>query len=381
MSVESFRIHVPESVVQDLRDRIGRTRWPDSIDDSGWDYGTDISTLRTLVDYWQNTFDWRKEESRINSFPQFRMRVEDLRIHFVHLRSKNPDASPLIITHGWPGSFLEQLKIAPLLQDHFHVVIPSLPGYGFSDASRAPGMNPRRIAGLWVKLMRALGYERFITQGGDWGATVSTWIGLDSPQSLLGIHLNYIPGSYKPHLPMDEPLTSREKEFLLSKEEWIQTEGAYGQIQGTKPQTLAYAMNDSPAGLAAWILEKSRSWSHAHDVLEHFTFEELLANIMLYWATGTFGSSIRLYYEARKSPLHFHAGQRVNVPSSIARFAKEEPMPPREWVERGYNVRRWTEYSTGSHFAALEAPQLLAKDIIESAGEFREMKTASPAGS
>ena len=373
MPIERFETRVSDVVLQDLKERIARTRWTDSIRDSGWSYGTDIDVLRDLADYWQNKFDWRKTESWLNSFPQFRMNVEGVRIHFIHLRSNNPAAVPLIITHGWPGSFLEQLRIVPLLQDSFHIVIPSLPGYGFSDASRVPGMNPKKIAALWVQLMRALGYTRFISQGGDWGATVSTWLGLDAADSLIGIHLNYIPGSYQPDLKEQEALTDREKEFLRSKEEWMQKEGAYAQIQGTKPQTLAYAMNDSPVGLAAWILEKSHGWSHCEgNVLEHFTYEELLSNIMLYWVTESFGSSCRLYYEARKAPLQFQPGQRVSTPTAIARFAKEEPMPPREWVERGYNVCRWTEYRTGSHFATLEVPELLANDIIDSAAKFAD---------
>ena len=371
MLIEPFEIHVPDIVLNDLQERIARTRWTDSIRDSAWSYGTDIDVLRDLMNYWQNKFDWRKTENWMNSFPQFRLTVEGIRIHFVHLRSANPAAVPLIITHGWPGSFLEQLKVAPLLQDNFHIVIPSMPGYGFSDASRIPGMNPKKIAALWVQLMSALGYTQFISQGGDWGATVSTWLGLDAPESLIGIHLNYIPGSYRPNLKEDKPLTDREKEFLRSKEEWMQTEGGYAQIQGTKPQTLAYAMNDSPVGLAAWILEKSHAWSLCEgNVLDHFTYEELLSNIMLYWVTESFGSSCRLYYEARRMPVHFAPEQRVIPPTAIACFAKEELMPPREWVERGYNVCRWTEYPTGSHFAPLEMPEVFAKDIIESAKMF-----------
>jgi pimeloyl-ACP methyl ester carboxylesterase len=374
MMIEPFEIHIPDSVLDDLHKRIARTRWPKSVPNSGWEYGTDVTTLQTLVDFWQNNFDWRKEERKINQFPQFRVMVDDLRIHVIHIRSKNPEVLPLIITHGWPGSFLEHLKIAPKLQDSFHIVIPSLPGYGFSDGSEIGGLNPRRIAALWVKLMHTLGYERFITQGGDWGATVSTWIGLDAPESLIGIHLNYIPGSYKPHLKAGEELTDREKEFLRFQEEWLEKEGAYGHVQATKPQTLAYAMHDSPVGMAAWILEKSHGWSYCEQsVLEHFGYEELLNNIMIYWVTETFESSTRLYYEARKSPLHFRPEQRVNVPSAIARFAKEEPMPPREWVERGYKVCRWTEYSTGSHYAPLEVPDLLATDIIDSAAEFTRL--------
>jgi pimeloyl-ACP methyl ester carboxylesterase len=370
MQIEPFRIQIPDSVLTDLHDRIARTRWPITMADWGWEYGTDINTLRTLVDYWQKKFDWRNEEKKINQFPQFRVMVDDLRIHCVHIRSKNPEALPLIITHGWPGSFVELLKLVPFLQDNFHIVIPSLPGYGFSDGAEVAGLNPKRIAALWVKLMRALGYEKFITQGGDWGASVSTWIGLDEPGSLIGIHLNYIPGSYKPYITNQE-LSDGEKEFVRFAEEWFEKDGAYGHVQATKPQTLAYAMHDSPVGMAAWILEKSHGWSFCQrSVLEHFSYEELLNNIMIYWVTETFGSSTRLYYEARKSPLHFRPEQRVNVPSAIARFAKEEPMPPREWVERGYNVRRWTEYSTGSHYAHLEMPDVLAKDIIESVREF-----------
>jgi pimeloyl-ACP methyl ester carboxylesterase len=369
--VEPFKIDIPDLVLKDLNERIARTMWPRGVSDSGWEYGTDLNTLKNLADYWQHNFNWREEEKKLNQFPQFRVNVDGLRIHVVHIKSKNPEAMPLIITHGWPGSFVEMLKLVPFLRDSFDIVIPSLPGYGFSDGAEVARLNPRRIAALWVKLMRSLGYLQFITQGGDWGASVSTWIGLDAPESLIGIHLNYIPGSYKPHIT-DEILSEREKQFVRFQEEWFEKEGAYGHVQGTKPQTLAYAMHDSPVGMAAWILEKSQGWSYCErNVLEHFGYEDLLNNIMIYWVTETFGSSIRLYYEARKSPLHFLPAQRVNVPCAIARFAKEEPMPPREWVERGYNVYRWTEFSTGSHYAHLEVPELLTKDIIESAKHFK----------
>ena len=367
MSPEPFTVRVPEDALIDLQHRLARTRWPDSIRNSGWEYGTDNDTLRRLVVYWQEKFDWRKEEAHLNSFAQFTTKIQNLRVHYVHLRNKNRDAMPVILTHGWPGTFLELLKVGQILHEKFHVVIPSLPGYAFSEASKEPGMNPKKIASMWLELMHGLGYSRFVAQGGDWGATVSTWLALDAPESVYGIHLNYIPGSYQPHIREQEILTANEKEFLRSKEEWLESSGAYGHIQGTKPQTLAFAIHDSPVGLAAWILEKAHGWSYCEtDVLKHFSEDELLANITLYWLTESFHSSIRLYYEGKKSPLKFQSGWRVNVPTSVVRFAKEEPMPPREWVERGYNVCRWTEYPLGSHFAPMEVPELLAQDIIES---------------
>ena len=367
MEAQPFRINVADSVLQDLRERIARTRWPDTIADSGWSYGTDIGTLQQLVRYWQQDFDWRKEEDRINTFPQYLLTIEGLQVHFVHIRSANPHAVPIILNHGWPGSFLELLKVASLLRNSFHVVIPSLPGYGFSEGSRKPGLNPRKIARMWAQLMHTLGYNKFVSHGGDWGATISTWLALDAPDSVIGIHLNYIPGSYLPNKEEGERLSLEEEEFFRSREEWEETEGGYAHLHKTKPQTIAYALNDSPVGLAAWILEKSHGWSHCEgDVLKYFTYEELLSNIMLYWTTGSIGSSMRLYYEARNSPLQLAPGQRIHVPTAVARFAKEEPMPPRRWVERGYNLCRWTEYPAGSHFASVEFPDLLARDIIDS---------------
>lgn len=373
MAFQPFHIQIADTVLADLRERLERTRWTDCIENSRWDYGTDIDSLRRLVEYWKNEFDWRKEEARINTFPQFLWTIDDLRIHFIHLRSNDPESVPLILNHGWPGSFVEHLKLARVLQDHFHIVIPSLPGYGFSTRPQKPGMNTRKIAQIWLKLMQALGYDRFISQGGDWGASVSTWLALDAPESTIGIHLNYIPGSYQPFLNEGEHLTDAEKEFLKNKEEWLQEKGGYAHLQATRPQTLAYAMNDSPVGLAAWILEKVHGWSYCKaDVFEHFALEDVLSNIMIYWVTETFGSSTRLYYESRKSGFQLQPGQRVNVPTAVARFANEEPMPPREWVARAYNLVRWTEYPAGSHYAPLEVPELLGKDVRDSATLFAD---------
>ena len=368
MKIEPFRIDYPQSALDDLQQRLSRTRWPQTVSGDDWQYGASSEYLQELVKYWAKGFDWRKQEERLNRFPHYRMEIDGLRIHFIHQQSANEKAIPLIITHGWPGSFVEMLDILPLLQKDFHVVVPSLPGYGFSDAARVEGMHPRKIASLWVSLMTALGYHRFIAQGGDWGATVSTWLGIDYPQNVAGIHLNYIPGSYRPFIEDDSSLSEAEKEFIRQQNEWMQEEGAYNHLQATRPLTVAYALNDSPAGLAAWIVEKIRSWSDCKgDVESRFSKDAILTNIQIYWLTGTIYSSMRLYAEAKKMAVKLVAGQRIDRPCAIARLPLEAPMPPREWVERGYNVQRWTPFPSGAHFAAWEEPQLLAKDLHESA--------------
>jgi pimeloyl-ACP methyl ester carboxylesterase len=381
--VESFEVHVPDEAIDDLRARLRRTRWTDAVAGSGWERGTDREVLRELVRYWEEGFDWRAQEAAINRVPQFRAVVDGVGIHFVRVPGRGPSCLPLVLTHGWPGSFLEMAKvIAPLSdpaghggedRDAFDVIVPSLPGYGFSDVPAAPGMSAARIADLWLGLMDALGYPRFALQGGDWGASVSTWLALRRPDRVAGLHLNYVPGSYRPHVDeAAEPLTSAEREFLIAKEHWGREEGAYGHIQATRPQTLAFALHDSPVGLAAWILEKFRSWSDCGgDVLARFTRDELLANVSLYWFTGTIHSSMRLYYESAKTPLALAPGERVRVPTAVARFALEAPMPPREWVARGYDVVRWTELPRGAHFAAMEEPAAFVDDVRAS---FRERR-------
>jgi pimeloyl-ACP methyl ester carboxylesterase len=375
MDIQPFTIHVPEAELADLQTRLGHTRWPDEIAGADWEYGTSLAYLQDLVRYWQTQFDWRAQERAINAFAHFRATVGGLGIHFIHQRGNGPAPLPLIITHGWPGSFVEMLKILPLLsdparyggdaRDAFNVVIPSLPGYGFSDRPSERGMNPFRTADLWVELMAGLGYQRFGAQGGDWGSSVASCLGFAHADTLVGIHLNYIPGSYAPYLgPGARELSDTEQAFLQERERWVQTEGGYGQIQRTKPQTLAYGLNDSPAGLAAWIVEKFRAWSDCDGEVERrFTKDELLTNIAIYWFTQTIGSSTRLYYEGRQRPLRFAQGERIHVPCGVARLPKEVPMPPREWVERSYNLQRWTELPRGGHFAAMEEPELLAQDI------------------
>jgi pimeloyl-ACP methyl ester carboxylesterase len=377
MGAQPYRVHVEEEVLADLDRRLADTRWPDEINESGWDYGFPLDYLKDLVSYWRTNFDWRQWEEHLNAFLNFRTDIGGLGIHYLHVRGRGPNPLPLLLTHGWPGSVLEFLKILPLLTDPgahggdpadaFDVIAPSLPGYGFSDRPSGRGVTSYRIAELWRQLMTELGYERFGAQGGDWGASVATWLGLTAPERVVAIHLNYIPGSYTPYLGAGaRELSQVERAFIEERDRWRDSEGAYGHIQRTKPQTVAVGLNDSPAGLAAWIVEKFRTWSDCGGEVERrFSKDELLANVTLYWVTQTIGSSIRLYLESGQTPVRFGPEERVRVPCGIARFPVEIPMPPREFVERHYNVVRWTEMPSGGHFAAAEEPKLLADDIRE----------------
>lgn len=364
MAVEPFVVSFSQSALDDLHDRLSRTRWPDQIPGSEWEYGFDRGFLQDLCEYWRTRFDWRAQLENIARVPHYRFDSGGIGIHFIHVRSQHPAATPLLLTHGWPGSFLEMLPIIPLLSDSFHVVVPSLPGYGFSDRPLRPGMNAFSIAELWVQLMAELGYSEFGAQGGDLGAGVATALGLRHPEPLLGIHLNFIPGSYRPFLEPGAVLTADETEFLNSVARWSERNGGYAHVQRTRPQTAAYGLNDSPAALAAWILEKFRDWSDCDgDLYRRFTRDDLLTNVTLYWMTETIGSSFRLYFENSRVPFQLAAGERVRVPCAIARFPKEISAPPRSWVDRGYNVQHWSDLPRGGHFAAQEEPELLAQDI------------------
>jgi len=367
--IERFKVNIPEPAIQDLKSRLEQTRWPDEILNSDWNYGAKLSYMKELTAYWLNEFDWRKTEDEINSFPNYIAELDGTKIHFIHIRSNKKNPVPLIITHGWPGSFLEMMKLIPFLTSHpeisFDIIIPSIPGFGLSQKINEPGCNLWFIADLWSKLIKELGYEKVIAQGGDFGAAISTALALKHPENLLGLHLNYIPGSYFPFLPSGETLSEEENLSLKSTDEWYKAEGAYSHQQRTKPLTLAYGLNDSPAGLCAWITEKFFGWSDCHgDIESIFTKDELLSNISLYWFTQTIHSSVRLYNENSKVPLVFNENDFVNTPVAIARFHREEPFPPRRFIERGYNIRQWTDFPTGGHFAAMEQPALLAQDIL-----------------
>ena len=376
MNVEPFQIRVPDSVLADLRDRLARTRYPDELPGTGWTYGTELAYLKDLVAHWRDRYDWRKHEAALNAFSQFRAKVGDLGIHFIHVKGKGPKPFPLVVTHGWPGSVAEFTKIiGPLTDpaahggdaaDAFDVVCPSMPGYGFSDHARTSGMDAEKIAALWADLMRGLGYRRFGAQGGDWGSMVSTYLGANHADVVAGIHLNMVIAfPPDPANPLDG-LTQDEVVEMMPAQHFLQEETGYQRIQGTKPQTLGYGLNDSPAGLAAWIVEKFRTWSDCDgDVEKRFTKDELLTNIMLYWVPETATSSARLYYEMMHAGKFPPQGFHVKVPTGCAIFPKELIRPPRKWVDRLYDVARWTRFPSGGHFAAMEEPAALVGDVRE----------------
>jgi pimeloyl-ACP methyl ester carboxylesterase len=368
--ITEFKCQISQSVVDDLKFRISQTRWTDEIKGSGWQYGANLSYIKELADYWLDKFDWRKVENKINQYPNYLAEIDGIKIHFLHIKGKGKISVPLIITHGWPGSFMEMSKlIGPLTTNpefSFDLIIPSIPGFGFSQKIDVPGCNLWFISDLWRKLIKKLGYKKVLAQGGDFGAAISTALALRHPENILGLHLNYIPGSYFPFLSQEEALTEEEIQFQKSAENWYATEGAYSHQQRTKPITLGYALNDSPVGLCAWIVEKFYGWSDCKGNIESvFTKDELLANVSLYWFTETIHSSIRLYNENSRVPLHFLRNDFIHIPVGIARFHKEEPFPPRKFIERGYNIQHWADIPTGGHFAAMEQPVLLANDIIQ----------------
>jgi pimeloyl-ACP methyl ester carboxylesterase len=373
--VDPFSIRVEEQVLSDLRARIRNTRWPGQVPGTGWDQGTDLDYLSEVLAYWAGEFDWRARERELNAFGHFRAELDGVRIHFVHERARRGPGIPLILSHGWPSSFAELLPLVPLLtepESHgidgpaFDVVIPSLPGYGFSERPARTGVTTRYTAGLWHSLMRGLGYERYGAQGGDFGAGVATFMALDDPQPMLGLHLSNL--EIPPYTgPGSRPLSEAERAYLEENQRWSDVERGYSAIQSTKPQTLGYALNDSPAGLAAWILEKWRSWSDSRgDPDEHLSRDFLLTVVTLYWATGTITTSLRDYYDNRWFAHELGPEDFVGVPTAIAVFANEfvpEGAPPREWAERLYDVRRWTPMPGGGHFAPAEEPERLARDI------------------
>ncbi len=373
--ITPFSIAVPEATLNDLHQRLRLTRWPDEVDANPWHYGPPLEYMRGIADYWLDRYDWRAQEARLNGFAQYTTDIDGHSIHFLYQRGVGPNPMPIVLTHGWPGSFVEMLHILPMLtdpvayggraEDAFTVVVPSIPGHGFSGRPTRPGMNYSVVADLWAKLMTKLGHDRFGAQGGDWGSWVSAALALQHPQRITGLHLNYLSTRFRPGVSeTDPPITAEEQHYLDRVARWAEAEGAYIAIQATKPQTLGYALTDSPIGLAAWMLEKFRAWSDCADVPEDaIALDDLITDVMIYWVTDTATSAARFYSGSRERPFHLDPGQRVRPPCGVVTLPRELPMPPRSWAERAFNIVHWTQLPRGGHFAALEQPALLADDI------------------
>ena len=381
--MEPFAIPFSQSAVDDLRKRLQGTRWPDQVPGTGWEYGTHLMYLKELCSFWEREFDWERQVSSLNSFQHYKTQIDDCLVHFVHERGKGPKPTPIIISHGWPSSFAEMLKIIPMLtdpvrfggrpEDSFDVVVPSLPGFGYSSPRKHGHMRAHE---LWAKLMtQVLGYPSFIAQGTDVGAGVTSLLGYFFPDCVRGIHISSVDLLWPDPLPAESELTENEKNYMTSFKKWEREENGYGHIQGTRPQTLAYGLNDSPAGLAAWIVEKFRAWSDCGGNIEsRFTEDELLTTIMIYWTPQTINSSMRHYYHytnnvnlPKRKP-----GGRIEVPTGVAMFPGEKDLlVPREFAERSYNILHWTDLPRGGHFAAIEEPELLVEDIRAFARKLR----------
>lgn len=373
MTIERFQIRVPDEVLDDLKYRLKHVRWPEPLGPTGWEQGTDLSYLQSLVTYWQEEYDWREQEAKLNRFSQFRSNVDGIDVHFIHERGKGPSPLPIILTHGWPDSYLRYQKIIPLLtdparyggdpEDSFDVIVPSLPGFGFSSCPDYRGINNFRVSEVWAKLMtEALGYRKFAAAGGDIGSGVTRYLASNHPELLFGIHLTDI-GIIKSLLNLNDQaeLSGEELQYKRSAQEWISREGGYMTLQSTKPQTLAYGLSDSPVGLASWIIEKFRAWSDCKgDLRNSFSEDELLTNIMIYWITNTIGSTAHMYYENTHS---LPALGRIEVPTGIAILPADVLTPPKDWAMRNLNITRWTSLPRGGHFTAMEEPELLAEDI------------------
>jgi pimeloyl-ACP methyl ester carboxylesterase len=373
-TIEEFRIDIPQAELDDLRDRLARTRWPDQLPGVGWDYGIALDDVRELASYWRSGYDWRVHERQLNSFPQFTTVIDGQRVHFLHVRSAVPGALPVIMTHGWPGSVVDFMEIiGPLTDpgahdgdpgDAFDLVVPSIPGFGFSGPTGSPGWNVPRVARAWDELMRRLGYQRYGAQGGDWGSGISRELGVLFPEHLIGVHLNtlspYFSGDLDELEPQDRARVERLRRFR-------RTGSGYGAIQATRPQTVGYGLTDSPAGQLAWIAEKFGEWTDGG--LGAVDRDQMLTNITVYWLTGTAGSSARLYYEAARSLSR--APVPSTVPTGVAVFPAEIAPPVRRLAEQSNHIVHWSEFDRGGHFAAMEEPGVLIEDVREFFRRFR----------
>ncbi|TCO40589.1 pimeloyl-ACP methyl ester carboxylesterase [Kribbella antiqua] len=379
MTIEPFRLEIPEADLTDLWARLDLVRWPDELPGVGWAYGVSLAYLQELVHYWRTEYDWRKAEARLNEWPQHTTTIDGAGVHFAHLRSPEPEAMPLILTHGWPGSIVEFTDVAgPLTDprayggdpaDAFHLVLPSIPGFPLSGPTREPGWEFMRTARAWGVLMERLGYDRYGVQGGDWGAAISRELGRIQPERVIGVHLNLIPGAGATSEPTPEelePLTPAERERTWAswrrQQGWLKEKQGYADLQSTKPQTLAYALTDSPVGQLAWIAEKFHDWSDPSSDLDR---DHLLTNVMLYWFTRTAGSAGRIYYERAHAPYWGQPPEPSTTPTALLDLAHDNFIPLRHRVAHTDNIVRWTSHPNGGHFAALEQPEVLVTDVRE----------------
>jgi pimeloyl-ACP methyl ester carboxylesterase len=351
--IKPFRIDIPQADLDDLTDRLSRTRWPNEVAGAGWDYGFPLARLKELAEYWRTGYDWRAHEAKLNELPHFTTEIDGQTIHFVHVRSPKPDALALILTHGWPGSFLEFLDVVEPLSRDFHLVIPSIPGYGFSGPTHERGWDATRIARAWAELMRRLGYERYGAQGGDFGAGISLALGAVAPEQVLGVHINYLPT--RPDPDADVELSESDEARLVKVRQLMANRPPYQALQALTPQTICYALTDSPVGQLVWIAERFAQWT---DPRSQISDDRMLTNISLYWFTATAASSARLHHDAPR-------GHTVpcQVPVGVAVFAHDITQSVRPLAERLYDIRHWSEFERGGHFAAMEVPDLLAEDI------------------
>jgi pimeloyl-ACP methyl ester carboxylesterase len=353
-AMDPYRIAIPQAQLDDLHERLDRTRWPEELPGVGSRYGAPLADVKTLADHWRHGYDWRRHEAELNELPQFTTTIDGQNVHFIHVRSRDDDALPLILTHGWPGSVVEFLDVIGPLSESFHLIIPSIPGFGLSGPTTEAGWNNGRIARAWAELMDRLGYERYGAQGGDVGAMIAPDLARLAPDRVVGVHVNAASVGFIPLGPVDEDgLTDAERARLEKIRHFTTEEWGYNQLQSTRPQTLSYALTDSPAGQLAWIAEKFAAWA-----AEPIDRDRLLTNVMLYWLTGTAGSSARLYYEnAHAWSMPTNSG----VPTGVAVFAQDVSI--RRWADEANTIVHWSEFDRGGHFAALEAPDLLAGDI------------------
>lgn len=373
--MRQYKISVADSVLEDLDYRLKTTIWPEQIEGSEWEYGANIKYVKELCDYWQRQYDWRKFEKQLNKYPQFVCTIDGVDIRFWHVKSEQNNAIPLLLLHGWPGSAYEFFDLIEPLSNPdcdspaFDVVVPCLPGFGFSGKPKEAGWGVARVADAFHELMKnQLGYEKYAVQGGDWGAMIASKMGSIYANSLICIHINF------PNIPIPVPqdefdsLPDADKEMIITQSKFDMAEGAYHLVQETKPDSLTISQSNSPAGIAAWIVEKFRTWSDCDgDIEKVYSKDKLLTNIMFYWAGSSISSAARIYYESYQNPeLHWGApNPQITAKTAVAFFPKDLFNRPKGWVEKHYNLVRWTNMPSGGHFAALEKPELLIKDIRE----------------